>query len=152
VVAAFGPDVLGPDGALDRARLRQLVFADDARRATLEGLLHPPIRARMQAAIATTTGAYCLVCIPLLAERGRAEYVDRVLVVDCPEPLQIERVQRRDHLTAGEVAAIMRTQATRAARLALADDVIVNDGDAQALDRRVDALDQRYRELARAKE
>ena len=102
----------------------------------------------MHAELAAVTAAYCLLCIPLLAEGGRGDHIDRVLVVDCPEAVQVARVTARDDLTPEEVAAIMRTQASRETRLAIADDVIVNDGDSAALVARVDALHQRYLSLA----
>ena len=148
IVAAFGREVLGSDGRLDRARLRSIVFADPARRAELESITHPAIRSRMREHVAAIDEVYCLLGIPLLAEGGRNDLVDRVLVVDCPESLQIERVRARDHLTEAEVAAIMRTQATREARLHIADDVIVNEGDTAALAERVDELHTMYLQLA----
>ena len=148
IIAAFGRDVLDSDGRLDRARLRSIVFADPARRTELEGITHPAIRTRMREHVMAVDGAYCLLGIPLLAEGGRNDLVDRVLVVDCPEHLQIERVRARDHLTQAEVAAIMRTQATREARLRIANDVIVNEGDTAALAERVDELHTMYLQLA----
>ena len=148
IVASFGRDVLGEDGRLDRARLRNIVFADPARRTELEGITHPAIRARMREQVLAADGAYCLLGIPLLAEGGRNDLIDRVLVVDCLECLQIERVCARDHLTAADVAAIMRTQASRQARLRIADDVVVNDGDTAALAGRVDELHDMYLQLA----
>lgn len=151
IAECFGATVLAADGTLDRARLRALVFADPARRHALEALLHPRIRARMLAHVEAVDAPYCLLGIPLLAEGGRAPFIDRVLVVDCHEALQIARVQARDHQDASQVEAIMRTQASRAERLALADDVVRNDGDIAALDEAVDALDRRYRQLAAAR-
>ncbi len=148
IVASFGRDVLGEDGRLDRARLRNIVFADPARRTELEGITHPAIRARMREQVLATDGVYCLLGIPLLAEGGHNDLIDRVLVVDCLECLQIERVRARDHLTAADVAAIMRTQASRQARLHIADDVVVNDGDTAALAGRVDELHAMYLQLA----
>ena len=148
IVASFGGDVLGEDGRLDRARLRSIVFADPARRTELEAITHPAIRSRMREHVLAADGAYCLLGIPLLAEGGRNDLIDRVLVVDCLECLQIERVRARDHLTAADVAAIMRTQASRQARLRIADDVVVNDGDTAALAGRVDELHDMYLQLA----
>ena len=148
IVASFGRDVLGADDRLDRARLRSIVFADPARRTELESITHPAIRAGMRAHVAAAASAYCLLGIPLLAEGGRNDLIDRVLVVDCPELLQIKRACARDHLTAAEVAAIMRTQASREARLRIADDVVVNDGDTAALAGRVDELHAMYLQLA----
>jgi dephospho-CoA kinase len=151
IVAAFGAEVVGTDGRLDRARLRGIVFADPARRAELEAITHPAIRAGMRAHVEAVTGAYCMLGIPLLAEGGRNDLIDRVLVVDCPEALQVARVRARDHLTEAEVAAIMRTQASREARLRIADDVVVNDGDTASLAGRVDELHEMYLQLAAAK-
>ncbi len=151
IAASFGKEVLGDDGRLDRARLRGIVFADPARRAELEAITHPAIRSGMRAHVEALTGPYCLLGIPLLAEGGRNELIDRVLVVDCPAALQIERVRARDHLTEAEVAAIMRTQASREARLRIADDVVVNDGDTPSLAGRVDELHNMYLQLAAAK-
>ena len=148
IVAAFGRDVLASDGRLDRARLRSVVFANPARRTELESITHPAIRARMRSHVMAVEGAYCLLGIPLLAEGGHNDLVDRVLVVDCSESLQVARVRARDHLTEAEVAAIMRTQATREARLRIADDVIINEGDTAALAARVDELHTMYLQLA----
>jgi len=145
VVAVFGPQVLAADGTLDRAVVRGIVFADDSRRRELESIIHPAIRARMRELLDAVTAPYCLLGIPLLVEGGgRHELVDRVLVVDCPTAAQVERVRARDHLTDAEVAAIMRTQASREARLRIADDVILNDGDPDALTARVDQLHELY--------
>ncbi|MGR8921381.1 MAG: dephospho-CoA kinase [Gammaproteobacteria bacterium] len=149
IVRHFGHEVLDDDGRLDRRRLKRIVFADGAQREQLEAILHPRIRDRMTALLAAVTTPYGLLCVPLLAEGGRRELMRRVLVVDCPEAVQIARVRARDDLTADEVAAIMRTQASREQRLAIADDVIVNDGDTAALELEVDTLHERYLALAR---
>jgi dephospho-CoA kinase len=151
IVASFGPQVLADDGRLDRARLRAIVFADAARRAELESITHPAIRRGMRAHVEAVRAPYCMLGIPLLAEGGRNELIDRVLVVDCPEATQIERVCARDHLTEAEVTAIMRTQASREARLRIADDVVLNDGDTASLAGRVDELHNLYLQLAAAK-
>jgi dephospho-CoA kinase len=151
VVAHFGEGILAADGTLDRRRLRSIVFADATQRQWLEALLHPLIRARTDAHVLSSNYAYCLVCIPLLVERGGGNRVDRVLVIDCPPAVQIERVMTRDKLTAPEVEAIMRTQAPRAARLAAADDVIENIGDVETVRPAIGALHQRYLDLAQRK-
>jgi len=148
IVAAFTPAILDQQGRLDRAKLRSVVFADPQQRRLLENILHPEIRQAIRTKVAAIGAAYCLLAIPLLAEGGKHESIDRVLVVDCPEELQINRVRLRDHLTESEVMAIMRTQASRAARLRVADDVIVNAGDNAALARRVDELHDMYQQLA----
>ena len=151
VVAAFGPQILGPDGHLDRKRLRSIVFADADSRRRLEHILHPLIRAAMNERSAVAEGPYQVLVIPLLVESGLSTSVDRVLVVDCPDNLQLERVMRRDRASELEARAILRAQTSRAERLALADDVIVNDSDLGALERKVRELDVRYRELARTR-
>lgn len=148
IVERFGREVLAADGTLDRRRLRSIVFADDASRHWLEALLHPLIRARTDEHVRTAAFPYVLVCIPLLVERNGANRVDRVLVIDCPPEVQIERVMTRDKLTAPEVEAIMRTQATRAARLAVADDVIENIGSVENVRPAIGALHRQYLDLA----
>lgn len=148
VVAVFGPDILSADGALDRAALRRVVFQNPALRVQLEQVLHPRIRARVAAHIATVATPYCLVGIPLLSDRSSQGYLDRVLVVDCPEELQESRVMQRDGLSREEVLAIMKSQVSRGQRLALADEVIVNAGDLDGIRAEVAKLHKRYLELA----
>jgi dephospho-CoA kinase len=148
IADAFGAGVLDDTGRLDRGRLKRIVFTDETKRKHLENLLHPRIRTRIESKVHAVEDEYCLVCIPLLAEGKGYELIDRILVVDCPESLQLERVRQRDNLTVEEVTAIMRTQASREARLQIADDVILNDGDAARLVRRVDELHRTYIDLA----
>ena len=149
ITAEFGPAILAPDHTLDRAALRRVVFADPAARLKLEAILHPLIRHATRARIAALDADYCLLAIPLLVEKGHYDQIDRVLVVDCPEDVQINRVMSRDSLTAPEVAAIMRTQATRDARLSRADDVIVNAEGLESITTQVARLHEIYRRLAR---
>lgn len=145
IVAAFGPDFATPDGALDRARMRSLVFADGGARARLEAILHPQIRAATVEAAARATGDYVIYAVPLLVESGNwRERVTRVLTIDCTEDTQVARVMQRNRMTAEQVRAIMATQATRQQRLAAADDVIDNDGGLDALRPQVEALHRRY--------
>ena len=152
VEALFGADAVAPDGALDRAWLRRQAFADPAARARLEGALHPLIRAEADRRVAAWRSPYGILMVPLLLERGGVrERVDRVLVVDCPEAVQVQRVMARSKLSADEVRAIMAAQLPRAARLAHADDVVDNAGPRSAIDAQVAALDARYRTLAEAK-
>ncbi len=147
--AVFGDDVLQPSGELDRARLRRMVFADSALRSRLEAVLHPLIGAESRRRIDAWRGPYGIVVVPLLLERGGLlPIIDRVLVVDCPEDLQLRRVVARSGLTETEVRAIMATQLDRTRRLARADDVLDNSGPPDAIDPQVAALDQRYRQLA----
>ena len=147
--AAFGDGVIDAQGALDRAAMRELAFADPAQRKRLEAILHPLIRAESAAQVAAADAPYTLLAVPLLVESGTyRDRVDRVLVVDCSEQTQVDRVVARSGLTPQAVRAIMAAQATRAVRLAAADDVIDNDGDVDALRRQVAALDAAYRRLA----
>lgn len=153
LVAAFGPGCLRPDGAMDRDAMRALVFSDPTAKATLEGITHPLIRSLTESrAAAIRAGGqhpYLIYVVPLLVESGswRAR-VGRVLVVDCQEETQIARVMARNGFTRAQVLAIMARQATRAARLAVADDVIDNDGPPEALAPQVARLDAKYRQHA----
>lgn len=146
----LGRQYLQADGALDRAALRQLVFHDSRAKATLESILHPRIRQCVSDELASSAAApYCMVVVPLLFETGAyANLVQRTLVVDCPEELQIERAMARSVLSEAEVRAIMAAQLPRALRLARADDVIVNDGDIASLTEKVNAIHKKYIRLA----
>jgi dephospho-CoA kinase len=144
----FGETIRGPDGGLDRAALRRLIFAHEARRRELEALLHPAIRERTEQLAAQASGPYQLHVNPLMVETREAALYDRVLVVDCPESLQYERLRARDGCSPVEARAMLEAQASRAARLAIADDVIRNDEGLPALQPRVEALHQRYLQLA----
>jgi dephospho-CoA kinase len=149
--ALFGDAVMQADGTLDRAALRGLVFADSASRRRLEAVLHPRIRQAVDRALAALDASYALVVIPLLVETGGyRDVLDRVLVVDCPEALQIARVAARSGLARDEAKAILAAQAGRAERLAAADDVIVNTGTREALRAEVARLHRHYLALAAA--
>ena len=124
---AFGPSALTAQGQLDRTWLRQQVFADPSQRQRLETLLHPLIHQEVVSRLPTLQGAYCIIVIPLLLECAQTYPIDRILLVDVPEPLQYQRAAARDGLSPPLIAAILGSQATRAQRLAVADDVIVND-------------------------
>ncbi len=149
VVDQFGAGVLTPGGELNRRALRERVFADPADRAALEALMHPAIMAQLRQRVATAGGAYQILAIPLLVEHSLAASVDRVLLIDCDEQLQLRRVQIRDGVTLAQARGVLAAQASRAARLAVADDVIVNDGDLQKLRGQVESLHTRYSALAR---
>lgn len=142
----FGAAMLHTDGTLDRRRLRALVFADAQARRDLEAITHPAIRALLEAQCLAAPGPYALAAIPLLAEAGRAAYpwLARVLVVDAPVQLQHARLMRRDGVDEAMAERMIAAQASREARLAIADDVIVNDGDPSHLDAPVAALHARY--------
>jgi len=153
VVASFGTDVLAPDGGLDRAAMRRQVFGDDAARKRLEAIIHPRVRASLRQACETAAGPYAIAAIPLLAEGGGREaypWLSRILVVDVPVDVQRARVMARDRVDAELAQRMIAAQATRDARLAIADDVIVNDGAVELLTPQVEALDRRYRALAAA--
>lgn len=128
IESTFGRDYVAADGSMDRTKMRARVFGDDAAKTQLESITHPLIRAETQRQRSEAQGAYHIVVVPLLVESGsRAVKVDRILVVDCPVPTQIERVISRNGFTREQVLAIIARQATREARLNAADDVITND-------------------------
>jgi len=151
VVASFGEGILAPDGSLDRAAMRQHVFGDEAARRRLEAIIHPRVRAQLRATCEAAPGAYAIAAIPLLAEGGGREayaWLDRILVVDVPAEVQQARLMARDGSDAALAQRMIAAQATREQRLAVADDVIVNDGPLAALQAHVEALDRLYRRLA----
>ena len=145
IIAAFGAAMVLPQGGLDRSAMRRQVFADASAKARLEAILHPKIRQESRRRCQAATSIYVLLVVPLLVETGVwQQEVRRILVVDCDEATQIVRVKARNALSATEVRAIMVTQATRRARLAVADDVILNNDRLEALEPQVQALHQRY--------
>jgi dephospho-CoA kinase len=149
IADAFGPAALDASGRLDRRAVRERVFADPAARARLEAILHPRVAARMrERALAHHAAPYVVLAIPLLAEVGRYDFIDRVVVVDAPVEARIERLVRRDGVSREHALAMIRAQADDATRLALADDVVANDGALEDLDRRSDALHARLEALA----
>lgn len=148
VAAEFGPSVLLPTGELDRRAMRSLVFADDGKRRRLEALLHPLIRSRTRAKLAELETPYGLVAVPLLVETDFGEIVDRILVVDAPESVQLERLMRRDAIPKAEALAMLRAQVDRAKRLKAAHDVIDNSGTIDATRRQVESLHRSYLDLA----
>ncbi len=147
----FGDAVLDPDGRLDRASLRQRVFADDAARADLEAILHPRIGLETRRQALEATGSYQLIVVPLLVGSPLLDFVDRVLVVDCSEETQLERLLARDAESEEQARRMLAAQASREQRLAIADDIIRNDGSIDDLQRQVLRLDRRYRRLAARK-
>ncbi|WP_226469115.1 dephospho-CoA kinase [Luteimonas panaciterrae] len=151
VTAAFGTEVLDSSGALDRAAMRRRVFADVTARRRLEAIIHPRVRATLQAVCVAATSPYAIVAIPLLTEGGGRDsypWLQRILVVDTSTAMQHERLLQRDGIDSALATEMIAAQATREQRLAIADDVIINDGDLSALDVRIAALDARYRRLA----
>ena len=153
IATRFGAGILLPDGRLDRRQLRELVFADMQARRDLEAITHPAIRALLRTQCLAAPGPYAIAAIPLLAEAGgRAGYpwLDRIVVVDAPVELQRSRLMQRDGVDEALAMRMIAAQASREARLAIADEVVVNDGHPDHLDARVAELDARYRALAAA--
>jgi dephospho-CoA kinase len=145
LIQEFGADFATPDGAMDRAKMRALVFADPGARARLEAILHPRIREATAAAALIATGPYVMFVVPLLIESGTwHERVARVLAIDCPEEVQVARVMARNNLPETQVRAIMAAQVTRAQRQAAADDIVLNDGGLDALLPQVERLHAFY--------
>ena len=149
IKSLFGPAFITHNGAMDRDAMRKHVFSDPAAKQALEKLLHPMIRAEADRRIAASKGPYVIYVVPLLIESGgQRDRVQRILVVDAPENLQVERVRARSGLSDKEIRAIIAQQASGQARLAAADDVIENSGSLDALRKQVAALDARYRKMA----
>lgn len=159
VVAVFGERVLGVDGELDRPAMRRRVFADADARRRLEAIIHPRVREALRAACSAAAGPYAIASIPLLAEaspgpgrrgggRGAYPWLHRILVVDVPEAVQLTRLLQRDGIDEALARTMITAQASRRERLAIADDVLVNDGPLEALPPQVEALDRLYRRLA----
>ena len=144
----FGPSVLNASGLLDRRALRQQVFTDPTARRRLEQILHPLIRADMESSAQAAAGPYLILAIPLLVEGAEPGRVDRILVVDVAEDIQLARIMARDGGSAEQARAIIAAQASRTTRLAAADDVLVNEGSLNQLRNAVDQLHQKYLALS----
>ena len=147
IIQTFGSTIINKDGSLNRAKLRQEIFTNSRQRELLESILHPRIRQAMQekiAALSALSVPYCLLSIPLLLEKGWQSQVDRVLVVDCSPDLQVQRLIARDGLSIDEIKPIMKTQANRDARLAIANDVIYTNHNLYQLQKQVLALHRLY--------
>lgn len=145
IADTFGAEVLAEDGSLNRAAMRQRIFTDPAARQRLEAILHPMIRQLATQRCRVCAAPYVILAVPLLVETGAyQDFCDRVAVVDCPEHLQVERVQARNGLSVEQVHAIMANQANRTQRLAVAQDVIVNDGARKNLLAQIKALHAAY--------
>jgi dephospho-CoA kinase len=150
VLKRFGSGVVAENGELDRRALRDLIFSNPGSRRDLEAILHPLIRADMDQSAEQAVGPYVVMAIPLLVEGGSRERVDRILVVDADEAVQLQRVMARDGCTEEQARAILASQASRSARLAAADDVLLNAGTVTDLRQAVDHLHERYLRLAEA--
>ncbi len=151
IVQAFGADILQADGSLDRPKLREAIFADPAQKRRLDAIMHPRVYARIAAEVAALQADYCLIAVPLLLESKNPYTVDRVLVIDCPPQVQLERVVTRDKLSAEQAQAIVASQMPRPQRLARADDVIDNSAGPELLAEQVKSLHNSYIFLATAR-
>lgn len=148
IIHTFGSSILQTDGQLDRKQLGQITFSDTSSRKQLEAILHPRIRQAMLAQLNAVTGPYAIVVIPLLFESAQQSTVDRILVVDCDENTQIQRVKKRDQRSEQQIKNIIQSQTSRKNRLAHADDVIVNNDSHEELAQQVAQLHQKYLKLS----
>jgi dephospho-CoA kinase len=149
---AFGAGVIAADGTLDRSAMRAIVFGDDEARRKLEGILHPRIREVTIDKAATAGGVYQVIVVPLLVESSLREFVDRILVVDCDEDTQVARLLDRDAETEEQARSMLAAQSTRDERLAIADDVIENEGSIENTRKQVLALHRTYLREATARD
>lgn len=148
IIKHFGSNVLNKDGSLNRAYLRNIIFSDQKQRVWLERLLHPLIRQHMEEKLSHITSPYCIAVVPLLLEVESYSFINRILVIDTPESLQVKRVMARDHMSEDELEAILDRQASREQRRLKAHDVINNEGSLAELRKQVDVLHQQYLALA----
>lgn len=144
IEAKFGHQVINQDGSLNRAVLRELIFANSAHKQWVDQLLHPLIRQKMQQQLQQATSPYCLLVIPLMVENGLQSMADRVLVVDVCAETQLQRTLARDGVSYQQVESILKAQASRQERLAIADDVITNDDSSHVLEEKIANLHQKY--------
>ena len=147
IVEVFGDDFLDPEGQLDRQKMRQAIFSDPEQKSRLEAILHPLIAKEVARHVKELDGPYCILVIPLYAQSSAYTWIDRVLVVDVEEEVQIERVMVRDQISRNQAKSILSAQTSRQDRLALADDVIVNSGSLAELQGKVEALHNTYLKL-----
>jgi len=151
IVDEFGAGILGSDGRMDRRVMRERVFSDPTQRKKLESITWPAIGAEFERRSAAASGLYQIHAIPLFIESGRKGSYDRVLVVDCPEDIQVQRLMRRDRVDAAGAGKILEAQTSRSTRLAAADDVVINDGNFATLREQVQRLHDRYIKMAAGK-
>lgn len=144
IAERFGPDILTPDGTLNRPTLRAIIFTDPDAKTWLEALLHPLINRELRSRLAAARGSYALLVSPLLFETGQDKLVDRILVVDVPESLQLARASARDGADPEQIQRIMASQMSRAERLKRADDLLDNTGSLVDLEKRVEELHRGY--------
>ncbi|MFQ5994710.1 MAG: dephospho-CoA kinase [Acidiferrobacterales bacterium] len=148
IVQTFGKTILDSHSQLDRSLLRNQVFADSTVRRRLEAIIHPRVRREIEHRLQNLNAAYCVIVVPLLLEAKQQHLVDRILVIDSDEELQVRRVSHRSGLSEDEIRKIMAAQITRDERLGHADDVISNNADIEQLENQVQELHERYVSLA----
>ena len=148
IVDEFGPDIITRNGQLDRAKLREMIFRESQLKTWLNALLHPLIRDQMALQTQQAQSPYCILSVPLLVENNLNDSVDRVLIVDVLEQTQLDRTLKRDTVDPQQIKSIMKSQATREQRLAIADDIIDNNGVQEGLVAQVHKLHQHYLQLA----
>lgn len=149
IAKQFGHGYLTDSGELDRPALRQLISQNEQANAWLKQLLHPQIFSAIMQQSLASKAPYCILMIPLLAESDNDYQLDRICVVDCPEELQLQRLQQRDTVSAEQAINLVQLQTSRKHRLAIANDIIINDGDYSHLEQQIQQLHQRYLELAK---
>ncbi len=148
IAEQFGQQILTDQGALNRKQLKEIIFSDPEQKKTLEQILHPLVFAEMESQIKQLSSPYCILSIPLLLETQMQDFVDRILVIDCPVEVQLERVKNRDQLDVKTIQSIIASQIPREQRRQAADDIIINDTDTQALAEQVKKLHNLYLSLA----
>jgi len=148
IACCLGDDVLQADGSLNRGKVRELVFSNPAKKQQLEAILHPLIYAQLQIQSAQVNYPYCILSIPLLIETHKTDFVDRILVVDCPEFMQLARVQQRSQLTHAQITAMMTSQVSRTRRLEIAHDILDNSKQTASLLEPIDKLHTFYLQLS----
>ncbi len=148
IAERFGPDIIAPDGSLNRHKLRSVIFSDNTAKKDLEHILHPRIYAEVDRLLATLHSTYAIIVVPLLIETQQQELADRVLVIDSPDEIRKQRVLSRDNISAEQFTAILASQTGQQERLQYADDVICNDSDLHSLYRQVKQMHERYLQLA----
>lgn len=144
IISHFGKNILQDDSNIDRKKLRDIIFNNLSEKKWLEDYLHPLIRENMQSEIKTLHAPYCICVIPLLTESSKIDFIDRVLVVDAPLDTQIARAKKRDRTTDADIQKIIDAQASQAARLKMADDVLTNNSNLQTLEKQVKELHKKY--------
>ncbi len=148
IIDILGTEYLDKDGQLDRKQLRNLVFNDKDKKKQIENILHPLVYSEIESQVSSINHPYCIICIPLLVETNALDKVDRILIIDIPEQLQISRASQRDKTEHMEIKNIIKNQITRKTRLGVADDIIINDHDQAYLYKQVEKLHERYMQMS----